>query len=129
MQAKSLLKKVFIIIAASVVLFTVQMMSDSLVVDVLCKTTNALLTIWTVWLLIKLSYLAILGIWRNSLARVKGIFRRKSESKPIEVSTKTVELKVQKSLTRHCTNMTLRTTTNTVDNSQNHTPHRVWFFI
>lgn len=96
MQAKSLLKKVFIIIAASVVLFTVQMMSDSLVVDVLCKTTNALLTIWTVWLLIKLSYLAILGIWRNSLARVKGIFRRKSESKPIEVSTKTVELKVQK---------------------------------
>lgn len=96
MQAKSLLKKVFIIIAASVVLFAVQMMSDSLVVDVLCKTTNAFLTIWTVWLLIRLSYLAILGVWRNSIARVMGIFRRKSESKPIDVSTIPIALKVQK---------------------------------
>ena len=96
MQAKSLLNKAFVCFAATVVLFAIQVMSDSLVVDVLCKATSAVLTIWTAWLLIKLTYLVITGIWRKSIAKVKAIFSSKTVTKPIEISTNPVELKVQK---------------------------------
>lgn len=96
MQAKSLLKKVFIYFATSLVLFVVQMESDSIVVDVLCKIANALLTIWTVWLLIKFTCLAISGIWHGLIAKVKAFFSRKTVIKPAEISIKPIALKVQK---------------------------------
>lgn len=94
-QTKSVLIKLLVSVVATIVLFAIEAMTNTLLVNVLCKAANVVLYIWTIWLSIKLTYLAGIHIWHASLAKIKTAISKKPAIKQNENSIKPVELKVQ----------------------------------
>ena len=95
-EAKSILVRLLVCIAASLVLLVVQAIANTLFVTIFCKVANAALTLWLVWLLINLFYQGIKAIWRTTTAKLKAIFIKKSVNMPSEKSITKIELNLQK---------------------------------
>lgn len=95
-EAKSILLRLVVCIAASLVLLVAQASANTLFVTIFCKVANAALTLWFVWLLVKLLYQGIKAIWRTTTAKIKSIFSKKTVNMTIEKSITRIDLNVQK---------------------------------
>ena len=95
-ETKSILLRLVVCIAASLVLLVAQASANTLFVTIFCKVANAALALWFVWLLVKLLYQGIKAIWRTTTAKIKSNFSKKTVNMTIEKSITKIDLHVQK---------------------------------